>query len=90
MSELSRWEETISEKHGEFLKKLSASRKDTGRRQSVCEVLGGFVLDKSNAGSVLTQQFKSVKSGLLSQTLHENERRWMGSLTFIALLDISI
>eukprot|EP00957_Ditylum_brightwellii_P157044 11952161-Ditylum_brightwellii.AAC.1 len=31
---LSRWEEAVSERHGEFLKKLSASRKEKGRRQS--------------------------------------------------------
>eukprot|EP00957_Ditylum_brightwellii_P029916 2263639-Ditylum_brightwellii.AAC.1 len=30
---LSRWEQEVSEKHGEFLKKLADSKKEKGRRQ---------------------------------------------------------
>eukprot|EP00957_Ditylum_brightwellii_P205540 15344316-Ditylum_brightwellii.AAC.1 len=37
---LSRWEEAVLERHGEFLKKLSTSRKEKGRRQPVCKVCG--------------------------------------------------
>eukprot|EP00957_Ditylum_brightwellii_P052493 3980655-Ditylum_brightwellii.AAC.1 len=44
----SRWEQAVSEKHGEFLKKLSSSRKEKGRRWSVCEVLWEFVSEDAN------------------------------------------
>eukprot|EP00957_Ditylum_brightwellii_P156656 11923189-Ditylum_brightwellii.AAC.1 len=46
---LHRWEEAVSERHGKFLKKLSVSRKEKGRRQSVCRVLWEFALEDANA-----------------------------------------
>jgi hypothetical protein len=56
-AELSRWEEAVAEKHAEFTKKLSDSRKEKGRRRSVCEVLWEFVSDDANAGEYIFLEF---------------------------------
>eukprot|EP00957_Ditylum_brightwellii_P045775 3472546-Ditylum_brightwellii.AAC.1 len=46
--ELSRWKLAVSEKHGKFLKKLAASKKEKERRQSVLENLWEVVSDETN------------------------------------------
>eukprot|EP00957_Ditylum_brightwellii_P019787 1492739-Ditylum_brightwellii.AAC.1 len=51
-TKLSRWELAVSEKYGEFLKKLAALTKEKGRMQSVLKVLWEFVSDEMNAVSV--------------------------------------
>ena len=60
-AELSRWEQAVAEKHAEFTKKLSDSRKEKGRRRSVCEVLWEFVSEDANAGEYIFLEFDTYK-----------------------------
>ena len=69
VAELSRWEQAVSEKHGEFMKKLSASRKEKGRRRSVCKVLWEFVSEDANAGEYIFLVFDTYKVSPLCDSL---------------------
>ena len=60
-AELSRWEQAVAEKHTEFTKKLSASRKEKGRRRSVCKVLWEFVSEDANTGEYIFLVFDTYK-----------------------------
>eukprot|EP00957_Ditylum_brightwellii_P193741 14753407-Ditylum_brightwellii.AAC.1 len=43
---LSRWEDAVSERYGEFLKKLSAPRKEKGRRQFCVRTFVGICVGR--------------------------------------------